>query len=217
VKGLRCHRGCSAAASSSAWRRRRIVLRLRPYSTARSVWRAPARTRRGICLTCASVSFALAGIALTFLLGTFRGTFRRLCPRRDDGRRLDPGRGRAARRGADGAPVVAAMRIAWSLRSTMFFSMSIGLLCVLAGLTAAYYADLPPGATIVLLASASFLPASGYALVRARWRSARRRPTLAAWSLAPRAARRIAKVLASATPAAPRWPPTLAGTRCGRP
>jgi zinc transport system permease protein len=53
-------------------------------------------------------------------------------------------------------PVVAATRVAWSLRSTMALSVAIGLASVLGGLTISYYADLPPGGTIVLLAAASF-------------------------------------------------------------
>ena len=52
-------------------------------------------------------------------------------------------------------PVTAASRIAWSLRSTLLLSMAIGLGSVLAGLTIAYYADLAPGGTIVLVAAAA--------------------------------------------------------------
>ena len=51
-------------------------------------------------------------------------------------------------------PVIAAGRIAWSMRSTLVLAMAIGLGSVLAGLTIAYYADLPPGGTIVLVAAA---------------------------------------------------------------
>ncbi len=57
-------------------------------------------------------------------------------------------------------PVVAAQRLAWSLRSTLALSSLIGLGAVLAGLTIAYYADLPPGGTIVLLAAAVAVVAS---------------------------------------------------------
>jgi zinc transport system permease protein len=57
-------------------------------------------------------------------------------------------------------PVIAATRIAWSLRSTLFLSTAIGLASVLGGLTIAYYADMPPGGTIVLLAAAAFALAS---------------------------------------------------------
>src|SRR5919204_1444782 len=65
-------------------------------------------------------------------------------------------------------PVIAAQRVAWSLRSTMALSIAIGLGSVLAGLTASYYGDLPPGGTIVLTATAFFLAASGIELLRAR-------------------------------------------------
>ena len=39
--------------------------------------------------------------------------------------------------------------------------MAIGVGSVLAGLTIAYYADLPPGGTIVLVAAATFLVCAG--------------------------------------------------------
>jgi zinc transport system permease protein len=65
-------------------------------------------------------------------------------------------------------PVMAATRIAWSLRSTLGLAMAIGLLSVLSGLTTAYYGDLPPGGMIVLVAAASFLLASGVETVRSR-------------------------------------------------
>jgi zinc transport system permease protein len=57
-------------------------------------------------------------------------------------------------------PVVAAQRIAWSLRSTMALGSALGLASVLAGLTISYYADLPPGGTIVLSAAGLFVVAS---------------------------------------------------------
>ena len=50
-------------------------------------------------------------------------------------------------------PVSAAMRVAWSMLSALTLSVVGGLVSVLAGLTVAYYADLPPGATIVLVAA----------------------------------------------------------------
>jgi zinc transport system permease protein len=53
-------------------------------------------------------------------------------------------------------PVSAASRIAWSMRSTLLLAMAIGLASALLGLTISYYADLPPGGTIVLVAAASF-------------------------------------------------------------
>ena len=37
-----------------------------------------------------------------------------------------------------------------------FLAMAIGLVSVFAGLTAAYYGDLPPGGMIVLVAAAAF-------------------------------------------------------------
>jgi zinc transport system permease protein len=53
-------------------------------------------------------------------------------------------------------PVSAAGRIAWSMRSTLVLSMAIGLASALVGLTISYYADLPPGGTIVLVAAGMF-------------------------------------------------------------
>jgi zinc transport system permease protein len=53
-------------------------------------------------------------------------------------------------------PVSAAGRIAWSMRSTLVLSMAIGLASTLVGLTISYYADLPPGGTIVLVAAGMF-------------------------------------------------------------
>jgi zinc transport system permease protein len=57
-------------------------------------------------------------------------------------------------------PVSAAMRLAWSMWSTLLLSIATGLLSVLCGLTLAYYADLPPGATIVLFAAGLVLAAT---------------------------------------------------------
>lgn len=56
-------------------------------------------------------------------------------------------------------PVSAASRVAWSMRSTFLLSLAIGLGSALAGLSISYYADLPPGGTIVLVAAAAFLVA----------------------------------------------------------
>jgi zinc transport system permease protein len=63
-------------------------------------------------------------------------------------------------------PVIAASRIAWSMRSTLLLAMAIGLASVLAGLSVSYYADLPPGGTIVLLAAGAFVLASAASAVR---------------------------------------------------
>jgi zinc transport system permease protein len=65
-------------------------------------------------------------------------------------------------------PVIAAGRIAWSIRSTMLLAMGIGLVSVLAGLTISYYADLAPGGAIVLLAAAVTLVAIGGRAAAAR-------------------------------------------------
>jgi zinc transport system permease protein len=63
-------------------------------------------------------------------------------------------------------PVVAAQRVAWSLRSTIALSVCFGLVSVLAGLTISYYGDSPPGGTIVLTASGLFLAAAVVDAVR---------------------------------------------------
>lgn len=65
-------------------------------------------------------------------------------------------------------PVIAATRVARSMRSTLLLGMAIGLGSVLGGLTVAYYADLPPGGTIVLIAAATFLVASVISALRSR-------------------------------------------------
>jgi zinc transport system permease protein len=66
-------------------------------------------------------------------------------------------------------PVIAASRIAWSMRSTILIAMAIGLGSVLCGLTSAYYGDLPPGGTIVLVAAAAVLiAATAGRVIRAR-------------------------------------------------
>ena len=65
-------------------------------------------------------------------------------------------------------PVIAATRLAWSMASTVLLSIAVGLASVLGGLTIAYYADLPPGGTIVLLAAGAFLLTSAAEAVRAR-------------------------------------------------
>jgi zinc transport system permease protein len=64
-------------------------------------------------------------------------------------------------------PVIAAQRVAWSLRSTMVLSIGVGLASSLAGLTISYYANLPPGGTIVLTATGFFLVAAALETLRA--------------------------------------------------
>jgi zinc transport system permease protein len=56
-------------------------------------------------------------------------------------------------------PVIAAARVAWSMRSTILLAMAIGLASVLTGITVAYYANLPPGGTTVLVAAGAVLVA----------------------------------------------------------
>jgi zinc transport system permease protein len=65
-------------------------------------------------------------------------------------------------------PVSAAGRVAWSMRSTLVLSTAIGLASALAGLTISYYADLPPGGTIVLTAAAVYVVALGVSVARGR-------------------------------------------------
>jgi len=65
-------------------------------------------------------------------------------------------------------PVSAAGRIAWSMRSTFVLAMGIGLGSALIGLTISYYADLPPGGTIVLVAAAVFGVAVAVSAARGR-------------------------------------------------
>ncbi len=65
-------------------------------------------------------------------------------------------------------PVSAAGRLAWSMRSTLVLSMAIGLGSALAGLTVSYYADLPPGGTIVLVAATVYLGALALSVARGR-------------------------------------------------
>jgi zinc transport system permease protein len=54
-------------------------------------------------------------------------------------------------------PVSAAGRVAWSMRSALVLAMIGGLGAALVGLTISYYADLPPGGTIVLAAAGLYL------------------------------------------------------------
>jgi zinc transport system permease protein len=63
-------------------------------------------------------------------------------------------------------PVIAAQRVAWSLRSTIGLSICFGLLSVLTGLTVSYYGNLPPGGTIVLTGTVVFLATSSLEALR---------------------------------------------------
>jgi zinc transport system permease protein len=62
-------------------------------------------------------------------------------------------------------PVIAASRVARSMRGTLLIAMGIGVASVLAGLTVAYYADLAAGGTIVLAAAAAFGVASAVSAI----------------------------------------------------
>jgi zinc transport system permease protein len=65
-------------------------------------------------------------------------------------------------------PVIAAGRVAWSMRSSILLAMAIGLASVFAGLTIAYYADLPAGGAIVLVAAGAFVVTSALESARTR-------------------------------------------------
>jgi zinc transport system permease protein len=65
-------------------------------------------------------------------------------------------------------PVIAAGRLAWSMRSSIVLASAIGLASVCAGLTIAYYGDLPPGGAIVLVAAATAVAASVFGAARHR-------------------------------------------------
>jgi zinc transport system permease protein len=65
-------------------------------------------------------------------------------------------------------PVIAAGRVTASMRASVLLAMGIGLASVFAGLTIAYYADLPPGGAIVLLAAAAFVATSVLEAARVR-------------------------------------------------
>jgi zinc transport system permease protein len=65
-------------------------------------------------------------------------------------------------------PVSAAERVAWSMRSTLVLAMCIGFGSALVGLTVSYYADFPPGGTIVLVAAGTFAVCAIAGSVRGR-------------------------------------------------
>jgi zinc transport system permease protein len=54
------------------------------------------------------------------------------------------------------------------MRSTLLLSILIGLASSLAGLTIAYYVDLPPGGTIVLVAAGVYVLALAGGMLRGR-------------------------------------------------
>jgi zinc transport system permease protein len=57
-------------------------------------------------------------------------------------------------------PVIAASRVARSMRGALLLSMAIGVTSAALGLTLAYYANLAPGGAIVLVAAGAFVLAS---------------------------------------------------------
>ena len=65
-------------------------------------------------------------------------------------------------------PVIAASRVARSMRGALLLSMAIGVTSAALGLTIAYYANLAPGGAIVLVAAGAFVVATGVEAVRRR-------------------------------------------------
>jgi len=65
-------------------------------------------------------------------------------------------------------PVIAASRVAWSVRSAILLAMAIGVGSVFAGLTISFYADLAPGGAIVLVSAGCFVLAQGARVVATR-------------------------------------------------
>ncbi|MGW3628440.1 metal ABC transporter permease [Streptomyces sp. NPDC000880] len=68
-------------------------------------------------------------------------------------------------------PVAAAQQISRSFRTTFTVAVGIGIVVTLAGTATSYYQDVPPGATIVLLALAIFLTLTALATPLARRRA----------------------------------------------
>ncbi|MFI6283201.1 metal ABC transporter permease [Streptomyces sp. NPDC051018] len=68
-------------------------------------------------------------------------------------------------------PVAAAQQISRSFRTTFALAVAIGVAVTLAGTTTSYYRDVPPGATIVLLAIGVFIALTALATPLARRRA----------------------------------------------
>ncbi|MFI2367221.1 metal ABC transporter permease [Streptomyces sp. NPDC018833] len=68
-------------------------------------------------------------------------------------------------------PVAAAQQVTRSFRTTFSLAVGIGIAVALAGTTTSYYQDVPPGATIVLLAIAVFVVLTALALQLTRLRA----------------------------------------------
>ncbi|AEN09848.1 MULTISPECIES: metal ABC transporter permease [unclassified Streptomyces] len=73
-------------------------------------------------------------------------------------------------------PVAAAQQIAKSFKVTFVLSVVIGTAVTLAGTVTSYYQDVPPGATIVLLAIAAFVALTALAAPLARRRARVQQP-----------------------------------------
>ncbi|MCQ6553730.1 metal ABC transporter permease [Streptomyces sp. C10-9-1] len=84
-------------------------------------------------------------------------------------------------------PVAAAQQLTRSFRATYALSVGIGVVVALAGTTTSYYQDVPPGATIVMLAIAAFIALTALAapLARRRARAAEAATAEAACGTAP--------------------------------
>ncbi|HEX4952585.1 MAG TPA: metal ABC transporter permease [Thermoanaerobaculia bacterium] len=65
-------------------------------------------------------------------------------------------------------PVLAAGRLARSVRSTLLIAMALGALSAVGGLSLSWVSDLAPGGTIVLVAAGLYLLSLGAGLVRRR-------------------------------------------------
>lgn len=65
-------------------------------------------------------------------------------------------------------PNAAAHQVTASFRSSLLAAVGLGLLCSVGGVTVSFYADVPSGGTIVLLAIGAFLALVGYRALRGR-------------------------------------------------
>ena len=70
-------------------------------------------------------------------------------------------------------PVATAQQFSRGFRSTMYAAMAAGLLASLAGVTTSWYADVPPGSSIVLIALLGFTVTAPVGMVLQRRRLAR--------------------------------------------
>ncbi|MET9808794.1 metal ABC transporter permease [Streptomyces halstedii] len=86
-------------------------------------------------------------------------------------------------------PVAAAQQIARSFKVTFALSVVLGTAVTLAGTVTSYYQDVPPGATIVLLAIAAFVALTALATPLARRKARSREPEPAECTLEVPAAR----------------------------